>query len=177
MTGWQWHQLDHMQIICSLLQTDNHACTLSLSFYRPDALPAAQPTASKHWRQTASQIICLYIYNPYNFTFSNFIFLQSVMLQLIVICTVEASSVSSLCTWAMKLIVCLLTTNAGENTGKRPRCPSDTCVVGDSAAASAHGRHVHQDGLFHQEHGSLRCLSLLMFCTRIHTMLLVLQCL
>jgi len=39
-----------MQIICTLLQTDNHASTSSLSFYRPDALPATQPTASKHWR-------------------------------------------------------------------------------------------------------------------------------
>jgi len=25
--GLQWHQLDHMQIICTLLQTDNHAAT------------------------------------------------------------------------------------------------------------------------------------------------------
>ena len=25
MMRWQWHQLDHMQIICTLLQTDNHA--------------------------------------------------------------------------------------------------------------------------------------------------------
>ena len=25
--GWQWHQLDHMQIICTSLQTDNHAST------------------------------------------------------------------------------------------------------------------------------------------------------
>jgi len=48
--GWQWHQLDHMQIICMSLQTDNNASTSPLSFYRPDALPAAQPTASKHWR-------------------------------------------------------------------------------------------------------------------------------
>ena len=44
---WQWHQLGHMQV-CSLLQTKNHASTQPLSFYRPDALPAAQPTASKH---------------------------------------------------------------------------------------------------------------------------------
>ena len=29
MMGWQWHQLDHMQIICTLLQTDNHASTSS----------------------------------------------------------------------------------------------------------------------------------------------------
>ena len=52
---WQWHQLGHMQV-CSSLQTDNHASTPPLVFYRPDALPAAQPTASKHWRQ-------LYLFN------------------------------------------------------------------------------------------------------------------
>ena len=40
---WQWHQL-----VCTALQTDNHASTPPLSFYRPDALPVAQPTASKH---------------------------------------------------------------------------------------------------------------------------------
>jgi len=43
MIGWQWHQLDHMQIICSSAQTDKHASTSPL-FYRPDALPATQPT-------------------------------------------------------------------------------------------------------------------------------------
>ena len=48
---WQWHQLGHMQV-CISLQTDNHTSTPPLSFYRPDALPAAQPTASKYWRQT-----------------------------------------------------------------------------------------------------------------------------
>jgi len=48
--GWQWHQLDHMQTICTSLQTDNHASTLSLIFYRPDALPDTQPTVSKYWR-------------------------------------------------------------------------------------------------------------------------------
>jgi len=30
MMGWQWHQLDHMQIICTSLQTDNHASTSRL---------------------------------------------------------------------------------------------------------------------------------------------------
>jgi len=49
MTGWQWHQLDHMQTICTLLQTDNQGSTSSLSVYRPDARrPDAKPTASKH---------------------------------------------------------------------------------------------------------------------------------
>jgi len=28
--GWQWHQLDHTQIIFTSLQTDNHASTSSL---------------------------------------------------------------------------------------------------------------------------------------------------
>jgi len=37
---WQWHQLGHMQI-CTSPQTDNHAS-------RPDVLPAAQQTASRH---------------------------------------------------------------------------------------------------------------------------------
>jgi len=29
--GWQWYQLDYMQIICTLLQTDNHASILPLN--------------------------------------------------------------------------------------------------------------------------------------------------
>jgi len=45
---WQWHQLGYVQV-CTSLQTDNHASIPPLSFfYRPDALSAAQPTASKH---------------------------------------------------------------------------------------------------------------------------------
>jgi len=41
---WQWHQLGHMQV-CTSLQTNMPA---PHHFYRPDTLPAAQPTASKH---------------------------------------------------------------------------------------------------------------------------------
>jgi len=44
---WQWHQLGHMQV-CNSLQTDNHASTPPQFFYRLDALPATQPTVSKH---------------------------------------------------------------------------------------------------------------------------------
>ena len=45
---WQWHQLGYMQV-CISLWKDNHASTPPLKvFYRPDDLPAAQPTASKH---------------------------------------------------------------------------------------------------------------------------------
>ena len=43
---WQLHQLGHMQV-CTSLQTVYHASTPPLSFYRLDALPDAQPTASK----------------------------------------------------------------------------------------------------------------------------------
>jgi len=43
MMGWQWHQLDHTQIICTSLQTHNQAST-PLRFL----LSAAQPTVSKH---------------------------------------------------------------------------------------------------------------------------------
>ena len=44
--GWQWHQVDHMQTICTLHHMDNHTNTSSLNFYRPDALPGAHPTVS-----------------------------------------------------------------------------------------------------------------------------------
>jgi len=41
---WLWHQLGHVQI-CTSPQTDNHASTPPLNFYRPDALPTIQPNA------------------------------------------------------------------------------------------------------------------------------------
>jgi len=37
-----------MQIIYTLLQTDNHTSTSPVSFYRPDALFAAHATVSRH---------------------------------------------------------------------------------------------------------------------------------
>jgi len=43
---WQWHQLDHMQTICTSLQRDNHTNTSSLNSYRPDVLPDAQQCQS-----------------------------------------------------------------------------------------------------------------------------------
>jgi len=45
---WQWHLLGYMQV-CTSSQTTTPTSHLSV-FYRADALPAAQPTASKHWR-------------------------------------------------------------------------------------------------------------------------------
>jgi len=45
-----WDAVDHMQTICTSLQTDNHTNTSSLNFYRPDALPGAQPTTGPDLR-------------------------------------------------------------------------------------------------------------------------------
>jgi len=42
MMGWQCRQLDHMQIICTLLQTDNYVSTSPLI-----TLPDAKPAVSK----------------------------------------------------------------------------------------------------------------------------------
>jgi len=43
---WQWHQLDNMQTICTLLQTDNHTASIPpLSFFTgrmPFLLPSQQ---------------------------------------------------------------------------------------------------------------------------------------
>jgi len=54
MMGWQWYQLDHMQIIYTSLQTDNHVSTSPLSFYRPDAfLPPNQQRQSMNVKRDA----------------------------------------------------------------------------------------------------------------------------
>ena len=47
----------HMHTICTSHQTDNHISTSSLNFYRPDALPDAQPTASKHYNSYNEELI------------------------------------------------------------------------------------------------------------------------
>ena len=52
---WQWHQLGHCTSAPWSRQITMPAPQHSV-FYRPDALPAAQPTASKHWRQSTMQI-------------------------------------------------------------------------------------------------------------------------
>jgi len=53
---WQWHQLGRMQVCTSLQQITTSAPHRSV-FYRPDALPAAQPTASKLWRHKCNWLI------------------------------------------------------------------------------------------------------------------------
>ena len=46
MMGWQWHQLNHMQIICTSLQTYNHASTSSLHIFLQAGCPSCNPTNS-----------------------------------------------------------------------------------------------------------------------------------
>jgi len=47
MMGWQWHQLDYVQVICTSLQRDNHASTSPLSFYRLHAMPFLAPNQQR----------------------------------------------------------------------------------------------------------------------------------
>ena len=47
--SWAICKSAHLQI-CTSPHTDNMLAPHHSVFYRPDALPATQPTASKHWR-------------------------------------------------------------------------------------------------------------------------------
>ena len=53
---WQWYQLGHMQV-CTSLQTAPHHSV----FYRPDAVPAAQPTAWRHWKHYTNMMMMMII--------------------------------------------------------------------------------------------------------------------
>jgi len=64
---WQWNLLGRMQV-CTLLQADNHTSTPPLSFFRPDALPAAQPTASA----IHSMVIISYVKYRQDFVYHHF---------------------------------------------------------------------------------------------------------
>ena len=67
---WILLKQDTVSVNGTSLQTDNHASTPPL---RPDALPAAQPTASKHWRQSSKQLLLLL---PFNGLFSRTIWVS-----------------------------------------------------------------------------------------------------
>ena len=59
MTGWQWHRLNHMQIICTSLQTDNHASTSSLHIFTgrmPFLLPNQQRQSTEGNAHAYSQM-------------------------------------------------------------------------------------------------------------------------
>jgi len=56
MMGWQWHQLNHMQAICTSLQKITTPAPHQSDFYGPDGLPDTQLTASKHWRHILKSV-------------------------------------------------------------------------------------------------------------------------
>jgi len=65
--GWQWAQLDHMEIICSLLQTNNHTITSSLHFlqtgcssWRPTNSVKALKASQQCWNDINNAITPLY---------------------------------------------------------------------------------------------------------------------
>ena len=47
MMQWQWHQVDHMQTICTSLQTDNDASTSSLKFFTGQTLFLMPPIVER----------------------------------------------------------------------------------------------------------------------------------
>jgi len=56
--GWQWHQLDHMHIICTLLQTDNHSSTSSLIFLQAGCSSWCSTNSVKALKTLLSIINC-----------------------------------------------------------------------------------------------------------------------
>jgi len=51
MTGWQWHQLDHMQIICTSTQTDNHNSTGTSPLIFTGQMPFLPPNQQRQSTQ------------------------------------------------------------------------------------------------------------------------------
>jgi len=57
VTGRQWHHLDHTQIICTLLETDNYiSSSISALIDRPSDLPGAKLTDGKRVHQMSKMI-------------------------------------------------------------------------------------------------------------------------
>jgi len=56
MTGWQWHQLDNMQVMYTSLQTHNHASVTSHTGWMLFLTPNEQ--CHKHWRQLSTTRSC-----------------------------------------------------------------------------------------------------------------------
>ena len=56
--GWQWHQLDHTQTICTSLQTDNHTNTSSLNIFTGQTL-FLTPNQQCQRRKFTSNFSCI----------------------------------------------------------------------------------------------------------------------
>jgi len=61
MTGWHWHQMDHMQIICTSLQTDNHAITSSLNFLQARCSSWRPTNSVKASNEGNRMLICWFV--------------------------------------------------------------------------------------------------------------------
>ena len=77
--GWQWHQLDHMQIICTSLQTDNDYITSPLIFYRLDAFLAQNSNPLNTTQFSRNTISLSTTYCSFNVNYTGF-FLQNMHL-------------------------------------------------------------------------------------------------
>jgi len=64
MMGWQWHQLDDMQIICTLLQTDNSAGIVTTVYRCSDTRGyyCGQDWVLSHWAHFTVLRFILYMY-------------------------------------------------------------------------------------------------------------------
>ena len=54
MMGWQWHQLNHMQAICTSLQKITTPAPQQSDFYGPDALPNQQRQSTEYPQKTCT---------------------------------------------------------------------------------------------------------------------------
>ena len=63
--GWQWHQLDHVQTICTSLQADNHANTSSLNFLQTGCT-SWRPTNSVEALKAITIATCVSVTEQYN---------------------------------------------------------------------------------------------------------------
>jgi len=70
---WQWHQLDHMQTICILLQTDNHTNTSSLNFLQAGCSSWC-PTNSVKALKACSWVQLSFTNIPQAFTVNHLVF-------------------------------------------------------------------------------------------------------
>jgi len=57
---WQWHQLDHIQIICTSLQTDNHARTPTTPSFAGQ-MPFLPPNQQHQSTEGTSTVFTVYL--------------------------------------------------------------------------------------------------------------------
>ena len=81
MSGWHWHLLDHMQIICISFHRDDHASTSSLDFfYRSDARCSSWRSGGQCQSAEGKSYYdcwCFYSQSPYKITWTNRFYCRS----------------------------------------------------------------------------------------------------